>query len=217
MLTVEDILLEFDGGLLWPIKKYDSALATTYMKLRMMLDNGENYIDGIFSPWRVMEERAMNSNDMAILYQNEDLLQELSNRKYIYLTPTKFVIRKVFTSPEKYGYVAILKKEGRIGYLVLILDTKVEKCSLTSHRKEVYGSSFNVMEILSDGTTILFNKTVSWEYVRTCRVNTTSIMNLFFNKEEIKLVGSVVDSILSNQESNKGEAYFYHHKEGKIF
>lgn len=217
MITVKDVLLEFDGGVLWPIKKRDSALTTTYKKLRLMLDRGENYFEGIFRIATVREGRIENSRDMAIMYQNKEILKDLIHKKHIYLTPTKLdVSRQGYRSPDNYWYVAILKKEGRVGYLVLIFDFERERCPISARSKKVYGGNFSLMEILADGTTILFNKTVSFEEVKNCKVNTTSLMNLFFNEEEIRLVGSVVDSIMSNQESTIGEAYVYYHKEGLI-
>lgn len=211
MITIEDVLSQYvESKWAWPFKGSKSALVDVYKKLRLTLDDGQLGMSPVHSGHsHYYRDSVESSNDMAIMCQNKGILKALNNKQYIYLTPTKLFMESPYLSADRFEYVAILKREGRIGYCVLILGFKSRDYGFFSPEYEEYGGYFGLMEILSDGTTILFSRALMWDKVKTCRANTTSIRNLFFNEEEMKSIGSIVDYAVNNQGSDKNEIYTY--------
>lgn len=206
MITVDNLLSEQVARQgYWPIKNEHSPLACSYRKMRTAIYNGD-------LKWQSNHSRtrpsAYGCNAMAIMCRNTSVLKELTkNDKYIYLTPTKLFIQQIFTSPYVYAYVAILKWEGRIGYTVLILDLGAMDYAFSAPGYREYAGNFGLMEVLPDGTIVFFNRTLPWRTVMQSRANTTSIREMFFNEEEIRSIGSIIDHVTSSQCIDKDEIY----------
>lgn len=220
MITIEDVLPEnVKYKLGWPLRDRNSPLVNVYKKLRLALFNGDlgfsnssHFQRSLFSrDFRGFStERIQSSNGMVVSCQNEGVLRSLSNKKYIYLTAERLFMQRPYSCADEYEYVAILKKEGRIGYCVLILGFNSADYSFGGSEHEEYGSYFNLIEVFSDGTTILFDRCLPWHKVKSCRANTTSIRNLFFNPEEQNSIQSILQHVVSNQNSDKNEIYSYY-------
>lgn len=213
MLVIEDVLSEVidksKGG--WSSKRA-TALAVSYKELRRTLGNGDLHMSPNHSGGSLSRAK-WSSKDMVIMCKNERVLKELNHSKYIYLTPVSMLMETPTWAQSRYEYVAILKKAGRIGYSVLILGFESLSYDFDSPGYELYGGPCGLMEILSDGTLVLFERTVSWEELKGCKVNTTSIRDLFFNRDEIKLIDSVVDEVVNNHSLNKNGIYTYRHED----
>lgn len=221
MITVGDVLAGKDERKeFWPAKYSENPLAVTYKKLLKVL-NDYSLIKLNYCRSRAESQKLVHSKNMSIQYQTKNVLKSLNNKDYIYLTPTiisvpQYVLVRDRNSSE---YVAILKWEGRIGYCVLILgfgqisygfsNPEYEYYEDYEEYKEYeeYGRYCSLMEVLSDGTTVLFERTVSWNRVKECKANTTSIRNLFFSENEIRLIGLKINEIMNNVESKPNQTY----------
>lgn len=219
MLAIEDVLSKVvREKWAWPSKNNRSPLLSTYKSLRLVLGEGDLGMSAVHSG-RSNYRNSVNveaSNGMVIMFQNVDLLKELNNKKYIYLTPEKLFMESTLGLRDSYEYIAILKREGRIGYCVLILGFESMSYDFDAPDHEIYGGNCCLMEILSDGTTILFERTVSWEKLKECKVNTTSIMNLFFSEKQVKLIASIVDDLINDESIDKDEVYNYRHEDHEL-
>lgn len=210
MLTLEDVLSKYvESKWAWPFKGSKSGLVDVYKKLRLTLDDGKLGMSPIHSGRSHYSANAESSKNMVIMCRNNSILKALNNKQYIYLTPTKMFMESPYLSTDRFEYVAILKREGRVGYCVLILGFKSIDYGFFSPDYEEYGGYFGLMEVLSDGTTILFGRSLPWSKVKECRANTTAIRNLFFDKDEVKSIGLIVDDALSSQHSDKNKIYTY--------
>ena len=216
MLIIEDVLLKVIdksiGG--WSFKQ-ETPLAITYRELRRTLGNGNLYMSPSHSGGCSYGRKNRSSKNMVVMCKNERILKELNHSKYIYLSPVTIFMETPLLDRSKYEYVAILKKAGCMEYSVLILGFESLSYDFESPGYELYGGECGLMEILSDGTSVLFERTVSWEELKECKVNTTSIRDLFFNKEEVKLIASVVEDAANNHSLNKNEIYTYRHEDNE--
>lgn len=217
MITVEDVLSkDVKSKWRWPLKGSKSGLVDVYKTLRLTLGNGSLGMSPLHSGrthpsyhFRKASDRPEFSRDLAIIYNNEAILKALNNKQYIYLTPLRLFMESPLFSHDRFEYIAVLKREGRIGYCILILGFDALDHGFYSSGYEEYGGYFGLMEVLSDGTTILFDRTLPWDKVKTCRANTTSIRNLFFNEQEIASIGSIIDDTRNSQGYDKNKVYTY--------
>lgn len=212
MITVEDILAEKDEKKeSWPAKYSPNPLVVTYKELLNVL-NDYSWLELNYCRSKEESEKLQLSKKMSIKYQSRRVLKALNNKNYIYLTPTRLHIPQSCMPARRNDdeYVAILKWEGRIGYCILILGfgkSYFGDLNPGETEYEKYDGYCGLMEVLSDGTTILFERTVSWDKVKACKANTTSIRNLFFTEDEIRLIGLKIDNIMNNPKSKPNKAY----------
>ena len=213
MITIQDILNGQDKRKeFWPTRYHDNPLSLAYRNLKNVM-NGYSLLILNYSMFTsIFEGRKFeDSKNITINYRNKHILKSLNNKSYIYLTPTKLCIWQCsmasFLSRNDNEYVAILKWEGLVGYSILILGFETRSYGFLDPEYEEFGNHCGLMEVLSDGTIILFERTVPWDKVKVCRANTTSIRNLFFTEHEIKLIGLTIDNIMNNPAAKANEIY----------
>lgn len=208
MITVEDVLVGQDERKeFWPPKYSDNPLSVTYRKLRDALYGYPSRLHCIKSHHNGREHQY--SKNMVIGYQASRILKTLNNKDYIYLTPTQLRIPQLshHADGKHAEYVAILKWPGVIGYSMLILSFNKRSYGFSDPEYEEFGGYCCLMEVLHDGTTILFDRTMPWDKVKNCRVNTTAIRNLFFTENEIRVIGLKIDGIVNSPASEPNEIY----------
>ena len=210
MISVEDALpdnVKYKLG--WPLKSDKSPLVAVYKNLRATLFKGELTLNSSHFGRLRFPYSVESTKGMVISCGNESVLKALSSKQHIYLTPARFFMRDLYSCPTEYEYVAILKKEGRIGYCVLIIGFDRADYSFRGSHYEEYGRHFGLMEVFSDGTTVLFERCLPWDIIKSCRANTTSIRDLFFNPDERSSIQAIVDHAIRNQCSDNNEIYSY--------
>lgn len=210
MISVEDALPDnVKYKLFWDLKRDKNPLVTVYKELRSTLFKGElNFNSSHFTRLR-FPYSITSAKGITISCGHEDVLKALSSRQHIYLTPARLFMRDRHLSCTEYEYVAILKKEGRIGYCILILGFTRADYSFGASEHEEYGRHFGLMEVFSDGTIVLFERCLPWNTVKSCRANTTSIRDLFFNPDERSSIQSIVNHAIKNKCSDNNEIYSY--------